>query len=161
MDHSTLVTELWCYEELWVLLLQVCEAMLVLRRLSQMWGSWYLPPSRFNVGFLTRIWIASRTPLLNQFGSLLRMRTFSKLTLWPGQVVFMCLDTSDDVALGLRCSWNRALRGRSVSPIYDWSQCSPSLPWHSIMYTGPHISSFLDRSFGAHSSCRRVFWGFM
>ena len=59
--------------------------------------------------------MASFTPLSNHRGSRSKMFTFSRSMWWPGDSMWICCKTSEDMELGHRCSKNLALRERSIS----------------------------------------------
>ena len=127
---------------------------------SQIWGSWYRPPSLLRLGWCTRIWMASRTPLANQSSSLSRILALARETEWDGLSRLMWLETSEWIELGRRCSRNLDLRDFSVSPIYDSLQglsSVASLPSHLMWYTTPHASWGGMGSLGLERICL-IFW---
>ena len=79
-------------------------------------GSLYRPPSMFsNVDSLWHI----RPPwhLSQNICSRSRILTSSNSTWWSGDSIWMCWETSDEVELGRRCSWNLVFSDLSVSPM--------------------------------------------
>ena len=68
-----------------------------LTNLVQIAGRLYLPSS------------LSRTPLVNQAGSLSKIRASSMMTSCSGLSLLMCRDNSEEVELGLLCSKKRGL----------------------------------------------------
>ena len=127
---------------------------------SQIWGSWYRPPSLLRLGWCARMWLASRTPLANQSSSLSKILALARETEWDGLSRLMWLETSDRIELGRRCSGNLDLRDLSVSPMYDSLQglsSVASLPSHLMWYTTPHAYWGGMGSLGQERICL-IFW---
>ena len=125
-----------------------------LMMLSHIGGKLYLPPSLLRLGLRALMYMASFTPLSNHLGSVVNTSVFSNSTECWGWSTWMCLETSEVVELGRRCSPNLAFRDLSVSPTYIASHSS-----HLIFYIGPTTFSLLTGSFGFTNNCCSVLVG--
>ena len=125
-----------------------------LHSMSHTGGKLYLPPSLLRLMLRALMYKASYTPLSNHLGSVVNTSVFSNSTECWGWSSWMCLETSEVVKLGRRCSLNLAFRDLSVSPTYTASYSS-----HLILYTGLTTFSLFTGSFGFTNNCRSVFVG--
>ena len=122
--------------------------------LSHTSGKLYRPPSLLRLGLRALMYMASFTPLSNHLGFVVNTSVFSNSMECWWWSTWMCLETSEVVELGRRCSLNLAFRDLSVSPMYTTSHSS-----HLILYISPTTFSLLTGSFSFTNYCRSVFVG--
>ena len=109
------------------------------------------PWSRLRLGCF--LWISMASLILREqyFGSLARIRTSSKLMLWP--VALVCSRIADSLS-DFECSSKRLPSFLWVSPVYSASQLL-----QGMLYTVPHLSLLLVLSLGFTNMDRMVLNG--
>ena len=111
---SSSTADWWCWPWLKFMTFRMCDP----KTGSKTFGRLYRPLPLLSTGLWALMYITSLMPLSKYLGSLSKILTLSKSTVYPGDSMWMCWETSDLVKLGCRCSlMKRVFTFLSVSPM--------------------------------------------